>query len=139
MSSITEVDSLAVSKIQDVPGILRLAIVVGLDLNGVPMRTMEDTARHLKSIGLEKRVLPTSAISYIEHQAFAKLRRNPKILEMYKELSGWNHRVKPRTYAARVALATDEPTAIAKSLVSEMHSRRIFARARREARSEVPV
>ncbi len=126
IESVTEVNSLEVSGKLDVPRVLRMAVIVGLDDNIPPLRTLEDTAQYLKAIGLTDRVLPTSSISYIEQQAFAKLRRNPKIKEMYGMISGSKPKAAVRPMSRRPPLQVniDQPSALARKLALEMSDRR---------------
>jgi len=132
--SITEVDSLEVSGIIDVPHSLSLAVVVGFDSQAQPLRSLSETACHLKNIGLTKKVMPTSTISYIEQSAFAKLRRNPKIKAIYEMLFGEKPATKQRlSHASRMMPKTDNPSLAANSLVSEMEARRRLAKVRKGA------
>ena len=147
IESVTEVNSLEVHRISDMPHVLRMAVVIGLESNTAPLRTLEETALYLNKIGLTDRVLPTSSISYIEQQAFAKLRKNPKIKALYEQTSG----LKPKRLSSdscrasacraplRRAVACNAPSSGSKALSVEMQQRRAGAARRREARSEVHV
>lgn len=148
IESVTEVNSLEVHRISDMPHVLRMAVVIGLESNTAPLRTLEETALYLNKIGLTDRVLPTSSISFIEQQAFAKLRKNPKIKALYEQTSGLKPKRLPsnssRRSVAPVRRSLGEggcnaPSSGSKTLSIEMQQRRAFAAKRREARSEVHV
>jgi hypothetical protein len=134
-ASLTEVNSLEVSEILDVPRILKLAVVAGLDSRYEPKRSLAETAEYLKEIGLEKRVLPTGSISFIEQQAFAKLRRNPKIKEMYQILFGLKPQPQSRVtiQRPRSRVCSDRPSALSARFVQGMDTRRCQAKARKDA------
>jgi len=131
MSSLSEVDSLSVSGVVDLPHILRMAIVVGLDAPQAPLRSLQETARHLKAIGLEKKILSIRAVEYIEQQALAKLRKNPKIRMLYEEVTLRKApRLRCRLSPSR-APKTDAPSRLASAFISTMRSRRLQAAARK--------
>lgn len=145
IESLTEVNSLAVPQIFDAPRVLKMAVIIGLDSSTAPLRSLEETARYLKKIGLTDRVLPTSSISFIEQQAFQKLRRNPKIKKLYEQISGSKPKRLPAdSFRACApvrsrAVACNVPSLGSKKLSDEMQQRRAFAARRREARSAVQV
>lgn len=142
IDSLKEVNSLEVPHIMKAPGIVRMARIIGFENEASPLKTLADTARHLKAIGLETKILPTSTISFIEQQALAKLRRNPEIKKMYQQ--AFNKKPEIRTKLTKRLLnpsdpIVDHPTTAALGLVSDMDHRRNYARLRKENRNAIPV